>query len=67
MPGMNSRNATPLSLTALAIIAILVLVLHVARSDMLDRPHAHSSMVAPGDGAQCTAETKPPVSSLPFD
>jgi len=24
-------------------------------------------MVAPGDGAQCTAETKPPVSSLPFD
>ena len=48
---MNSPDVTPLSPTALAIIAILVLVLHVASGDMLDRPHAHSSIVAPGGEA----------------
>ena len=67
MPGMNSRDVTPLSPTALAIIAILVLVLHVASSDMLDRPHAHSSIAAPGDEATCPADGKSPELSLPYD
>jgi hypothetical protein len=64
---MNSPDATPLSPTALAIIAILVLVLHVASSDMLDRSHAHSSIATPGDEATCAADAEPPVLSLPFD
>ena len=67
MPGMNSRDVTPLSLTALAIIAILVLVLHVAGGDMLGRPQAHASIAAPDDEAKCPADAKPPAPSLPFD
>ena len=67
MPGMNSPDVTPLSPTALAIIAILVLVLHVASGDMLDRPYAHSSIVAPGDEATCPADAKSAELSLPFD
>ena len=67
MPGMNSRDVTPLSLTALAIIAILVLVLHVAGGDMLGRSQAHASIAAPDDEAKCPADATPPVPSLPFD
>jgi hypothetical protein len=58
---------TPVSLTALAIIAILVLVLHVASGDILDRLHAHASIAAPDEEAKCSADAKPPVPSLPFD
>src|SRR6478736_3796042 len=67
MPGMNSPDVTPLSPTALAIIAILVLVLHVASGDMLDRPHAHSSIVAPGGEATCPADAMSAELSLPYD
>jgi len=67
MPGMNSREITPLSLAPLAIIAILVLVLHVASRDMLDRPHAHSSIAAPDEEAKCPADARSPALSLPYD
>ena len=67
VPGTNSRDVTPLSPTALAIIAILVLVLHVASSDLLDRPHAHSPMAAPDSETTCPADAKPAELSLPYD
>jgi hypothetical protein len=58
---------TPLNLTALAIIAVLVLVLHVAAGDLLGRSQAHASIAALDDEAKCPADATPPVSSLPFD
>ena len=64
---MNSRDVTPLSITALAIIAILVLVLHVAGGDLLGRSQAHASVVVPDDEAKCPADATPPAPSLPFD
>jgi hypothetical protein len=67
MPGINSRDATPLSLTPLAIIAILVLVLHIARGDMLDRLHAHASIAVPDEEAKCPVGATLPAPSLPFD
>jgi hypothetical protein len=67
MPGMNSRDVTPLSITALAIIAILILVLHVAGGDLLVHSQAHASIAAPGDEAKCPADAAPEAPSLPFD
>ncbi len=67
MPGMDSRDVTPLSITALAIIAILILVLHVAGGDLLSRSQAHASVAAPDDEAKCPAEVTPAAASLPFD
>jgi len=64
---MNSRDTSPLSPSALAIIAILVLVLHVASSDMFERPNADRATVASGGEATCTADVKPPELSLPYD
>jgi len=66
-PGINSRDVTPLSITALAIIAILILVLHVAGGDLLGRSQAHASVAAPDDEAKCPAEVTPAAASLPFD
>jgi len=66
-PEMNSRDVTPLSITALTIIAILMLVLHVARGDLLGRSQAHASVAAPGDEATCRADERPPAPSLPYD
>jgi hypothetical protein len=66
-PGMNSRDVTPLSITALSIIAILVVVLHVATGAVLGHPQAHASVVVQGDEATCPADAMPPVPSLPFD
>ncbi len=66
-PGMNSRDVTPLSITALTIIAILILVLHVAGGDLLGRSQAHASVVVPDDEAKCPAEATPAAASLPFD
>ena len=68
VPGMNSRDVTPPSPTALAIIAILVLVLHVASGDLLDRPHR-----AFVDGSRLAAKPrarqmrKSAELSLPYD
>jgi hypothetical protein len=67
MPGINSRDVTPLSLTPLAIIAILVLVLHVSAGDLLGRSQAHASIAAPDDEAKCPADATLAVQSLPFD
>jgi hypothetical protein len=56
---------TPLSLAALAIIAILVLVLHIASDDMLDRLHPGPTIPATADGVKCVTEV--PKLALPFD
>jgi hypothetical protein len=64
---MNSRDVTPLSTTALAIIAILVLVLHVACGAVLGHPQAHASVVVQDDEAKCPADATPSAPSLPFD
>ena len=58
---MNSRDVTPLSITALAIIAILILVLDVAGGDLLGRSQAHASIAAQDEEAKCPADAKPPV------
>ena len=49
--GNHLCDVTPLSLTALAIIAILVLVIHVASGETVGRSHANSSIAAPDDEA----------------
>jgi hypothetical protein len=67
MPGINSRDVTPLSFTALTIIAILVLVLHVSAGDLLGRSQAHASIAAPDDEAKCSADAALAAPSLPFD
>ena len=42
-PGPGSREVTPVSLTALAIIAVLVLVLHIVAGAVLGHPQARAS------------------------
>ena len=66
-PGPGSREVTPISLTALAIIAVLVVVLHIAAGAVLGHPQAHASVVVQDDEAKCPADATPPVPSLPFD
>jgi hypothetical protein len=66
-PKINSRDVTPLSLTPLAIIAILVLVLHLTSSAMGDRPHADPAIARAGDEAGCLADVLPRELSLPID
>lgn len=63
MRGMNSPDVTPPSPAALAIIAVLVLILHVASQDIFDRSLAHS----PGGEVTCPANPVPAELSLPFD
>jgi len=67
MPGINSRDVTPLSPASLAIIAILVLVLHVSVGDLLGRSQAHASIAVPDEEARCPADATLAVPSLPFD
>jgi len=62
----------PLSVTALAIIAALILILHVAASAVLAAPLAHASSPALDDDAACLGEAslgdaKPSAPALPFD
>jgi hypothetical protein len=64
---MNSHDVAPLSVTTLAIVAILVLVLHVAGGDLLGRSQAHASVAAQDDASKCPADAPSPASSLPFD
>ena len=66
-PEINSHDIAPLSITALAIIAILVLVLHVAGGDLLGRSQAHASAAVPDDGVKCATSATPQEPSLPFD
>ncbi len=58
---------TPLSITALAIIAILVLILHVAGGDLLGRSQAHASVAVPASETNCPEDATPLGASLPFD
>jgi hypothetical protein len=67
MPGINSRDVTPLSLAPLTIIAILVLVLHVSAGDLLGRSQAHASIAGPDEEARCPVDAALTVPSLPFD
>jgi hypothetical protein len=66
-PGPNSREETPLSLAALTVVAILVLVIHLASGEIIDRSHANSLIVPPADEFNCPVDAKPPELSLPFD
>jgi hypothetical protein len=68
MPGTNSHDdVTPLSLTTLTIIAVLVLVLHVSAGDLLGRSQARASIAAPDEEARCPADATLSAPSLPFD
>jgi hypothetical protein len=58
---------TPISLTALALIAVLVVVLHIAAGAVLGHPQAHASIAAPDDEANCPTDAVPRMQSLPFD
>lgn len=66
-PGPGSREVTPISLTALAIIAVLVVVLHIAAGAVLSHPQAHASIAATDDDAKCPTDAEPRMQSLPFD
>ena len=48
MPGMNSRDVTPLRGTAISIIAILVLILHLAGADRIGRSQVHAAVCCTG-------------------
>ena len=68
----TTSDARPLSITALAIIAILALVLHLAMGAVLDRSHASPTVASTAvgesdDETRCPAETKPPEPELPYD
>ncbi|HMM89281.1 hypothetical protein [Bradyrhizobium sp.] len=58
---------TSTSVTALAIIAALILVLHIAAGTVLAHPPTNPSPDMLTDDATCPGEAKPPVSSSPFD
>jgi hypothetical protein len=58
---------TPLSVTALTIIAALIMILHVAASGVLADPLAHAPPPALDDDAACPGDAKPPAPALPFD
>ena len=66
-PGPGSRDVKPVSIPALAIIAVLVLILHIAAGAVLGHPPAHASIVAPDDEANCPTDAEPQMQSLPFD
>lgn len=66
-PRTGSREVTPLSATPLAIIAALILILHIAASAVLADPLAHASPVASDNDAVCAGDAQPPVPALPFD
>jgi hypothetical protein len=61
------RDGAPQSVTALAIIAALILILHVAASAVLADPVAQASPAASDDEAMCPGDAKPPAPALPFD
>ena len=67
LPVVNTPDATSLSLTPLAIAAVLALVLHVASGVMLDRSHASPIAAALDDCVTCPAEASPPQPSLSYD
>ena len=67
LSGISPREARPLKLTPLVIIAVLTLVLHVATGIVLDRSHASPVGAALDEAVTCAAWTKPPQPALPYD
>jgi hypothetical protein len=61
---MSSRDGAPLSITALTIVAVLVVVLHVAVADLFRRMQAHTSVAGQVDDLSYPANAPP---SPPFD
>jgi hypothetical protein len=66
-PEINSHDVAPLRITPLAIIAFLVLVLHVAGASLLVRSQAHASAAATDDEVKCATGATLQEPSLPFD
>jgi hypothetical protein len=64
---MKSRDGAPLSITALTIIAVVVMILHVAGGERLGRSQAQVPFAVQAGETQCPADQTPPTSSLPFD
>ena len=64
---INSHDVAPLRITPLAIIAFLVLVLHLAGASLLGRSQAHASAAAPDDEVKCATGATLQEPSLPFD
>jgi hypothetical protein len=64
---MNSHDNAPLSIMALTIVAILVVVLHVAGADLSRWLQAHASEAGQVDDFACPADAPPPPPPLPFD
>lgn len=54
-------------MTALAIIAALVVILHVAGADLIYQSRAHASTIVPDQEAKCPPDAMPAMPSLPFD
>ena len=65
-PEINSHDVAPLRITPLAIIAFLVLVLHLAGASLLGRSQAHASAAAT-DEVKCATGATLQEPSLPFD
>lgn len=64
---INSRDVTPLGVAPLAVIAILVLALHLTAGAMLDRPRANPAIGVVDGAVNCAAEARPAEPSLPYD
>jgi hypothetical protein len=54
-------------MTALAIIAALVVILHVASADLIDQSRAHASAVVLDGETKCPPDAMPVPPSSPFD
>lgn len=65
-PTSRRAQAASISLAPLAIIAVLILVIHVACGTLLASPQAHASIVVPDVDVNCHEATLPQP-SLPFD
>jgi hypothetical protein len=63
----TTPDASPPSITPLAIIAIVAFVLHLAAGAVLDRSHARQLAPVAGGGPICCAEAMPPEPVLPYD
>jgi hypothetical protein len=66
-PGTNSRDVAPLSMAALAIIAALMVILHVAGADLIYQSRAHASPIVLDEETKCPPDAMPAPPSLPFD
>lgn len=65
--GTNSRDHAPLSITALTLVAILVVAVHAAGADLFRWLQAHAAVSGQVDDLTCPAEAPPSPPALPFD